>query len=101
MFFLEILIDFSINMKIKSIETQLNPTVMQHIVTSLRIQNTSITAESEMSGFMCRLMIKNILSVTSHVSLPPTPVTDRHTFLDPLPLERDMTYFLDGPLYSC
>ena len=62
---------------------------MQHIVTSLRIQNTSVTAESEislsMSGFMCRPMIKDFQSVTSHVSLPPLPVTDRHTFLDLLP----------------
>jgi len=28
----------------------------------------------------------------SHMSLPPPPVTNCHTFLDPLPLERDILY---------
>jgi len=72
----------------------MNPTVMQHIVTYLRIQNTWVTAESEislsMSGFMCRPMTKKF-KVWRHTCLYPLfPVTDRHTFLDPLPLERDI-----------
>jgi len=29
-------------------------------------------------------------------SLPPTPVTNCHTFSDPLPLERDVLYGLQG-----
>src|SRR6218665_1731587 len=76
-------------------ETQLNPTVTQHIVTSLRIQNTSVTAESEislsLSGFMCRPMIKMFLKCDVTRVFPPLPsVTDRHTFFDPLPLEHDI-----------
>ena len=76
-----------------SIETQLNPTVMQHIVTSLRIQNTSVTAESgislSMPGFMCRSMIIFLKCDVTRV-FTPSPVTDSHIFLDPLPLERDI-----------
>src|SRR6218665_1921080 len=35
----------------------------------------------------------------SHMSLPPPPVTNCHTFLDPLPLERDILY--GRPLRLC
>src|SRR6218665_1762466 len=43
--------------------------------------------------FIC--MIKKFISVTSH-ALDPSPVTNCHTFSDPLPLS--VTYFMDGPL---
>ena len=71
----------------------MNPTVMQPIATLLRTQNTLVTAESEislsMSGFMCSPIIKNCLKCdVTRVFTPPPPVTDRHTFLDPL--ERDI-----------
>ena len=66
----------------------MNPTVMQPVATSLRIQNTLVTAESEislsMSGLMCSPMIKNGLKCdVTRVFTPLSPVTDRHTFLDP------------------
>ena len=37
-------------------------------------------------------MIKICISVTSHALDPPPPVTNCHTFSDPLPLERDVLY---------
>ena len=37
-------------------------------------------------------MIKIWLSVTSHALEPPPPVTNCHTFSDPLPLEHDVLY---------
>src|SRR6218665_1792851 len=37
-------------------------------------------------------MIKNCISVTSHALDPLPPVTNCHTFSDPLPLERDVLY---------
>src|SRR6218665_2289388 len=37
-------------------------------------------------------MIKICMSLTSHALDPPPPVTNCHTFLDPLPLERDVLY---------
>jgi len=39
-------------------------------------------------------MIKKIISVTSHALDP--PVTNCHTFSDPLP--SSVTYFMDGPI---
>jgi len=41
-------------------------------------------------------MTKKFISVTSHALYPPPPVTNCHTFSDPLP--SSMTYFMDGPL---
>ena len=38
-------------------------------------------------------------SVTSHDLYPPLPVTNCHTFSDPLPL-WSVTYFMDGPLVT-
>ena len=40
---------------------------------------------------------EKIESVTSHNLHPPSPVTNCHTFLDPLP-PWSVTYFMDGPL---
>src|SRR6218665_3514161 len=37
-------------------------------------------------------MRKKCISVTSHALYPPPPVTNCHTFSDPLPLERDVLY---------
>jgi len=37
-------------------------------------------------------MIKIRISLTSHALDPPPSVTNRHTFSDPLPLERDVLY---------
>src|SRR6218665_360888 len=42
---------------------------------------------------------KKLKSVTSHDLDSPPPVTNRHTFLDPLPLERDVLY--GRPLERC
>jgi len=42
-------------------------------------------------------MIKTFTSVTSQVLDPPPPVTNCHTFSDPLP-SSSVTYFMDGPL---
>jgi len=73
-------------------DLQLNPTVMQHIVRSLRIQNTSVTAESEillsMSGFMCRPMIKNFKCDVTRL-YPSCPCHRPSHFLRHL-LERDI-----------
>ena len=41
-------------------------------------------------------MIKICISVTSHALDPLTPVTNCHTFSDPLP-PSSVTYFMDGP----
>ena len=40
---------------------------------------------------------EKIESVTSHDLYPPPPVTNCHTFSDPLP-PWSVTYFMDGPL---
>jgi len=40
-------------------------------------------------GFVC---MKKFNSVTSHALGPPTPVTNCHTFSDPLPLELNVLY---------
>src|SRR6218665_2166834 len=70
---------------------------MQPIVTSLRIQNTLATVESEidlslsMSGFISRHMIKNLKCDVTHVFTPFLC----HTFLDPS--LSSVTYFLDSP----
>src|SRR6218665_536219 len=37
-------------------------------------------------------MIKICISVTSYALEPPPPVTNCRTFMDPLPLERDVLY---------
>ena len=42
-------------------------------------------------------MIKICISVTSHALDPPPPVTNCHTFSDPL-APSSVTYFMDGPL---
>src|SRR6218665_2694725 len=43
-------------------------------------------------------MIKKFINVTSHALYPPPPpVTNCHTFSDPLP-SSSVTYFMDGPL---
>ena len=39
---------------------------------------------------------EKIESVTSHDLYPPPPVTNCHTFSDPLP-PWSVTYFMDGP----
>ena len=44
-------------------------------------------------------MIKMCISVTSHALDPPPPLTNCHTFSDPLP-RSSVTYFMDGP-YVC
>src|SRR6218665_56556 len=41
-------------------------------------------------------MIKKCISVTSHALGPPPPVTNCHTYSDPLP--SSVTCFMDGPL---
>ena len=45
-------------------------------------------------NFMFHMYDKNCISVTSHALYPLPPVTNCHTFSDPL------TYFMDGPLLS-
>src|SRR6218665_3158857 len=42
-------------------------------------------------------MINFFISVTSHALYPVSPVTNCHTFSEPLPPSR-VTYFMDGPL---
>src|SRR6218665_1796164 len=48
-------------------------------------------------NFMFRMYDKKIISVTSHALYPPSPVTNCHTFSDPLP-PSSVTYFMDGPI---
>src|SRR6218665_308339 len=43
-------------------------------------------------NFMFNMYVKKCISVTSHAL-----VTNCHTYSDPLPLERDVGYFVDGP----
>ena len=43
-------------------------------------------------NFMFRMYDKKCISMMSHALYPPPPVTNCHTFSDPLPLERDVLY---------
>ena len=50
-------------------------------------------------NFMFHMYDKKFISMTSHALDPPPPVTNCHTFSDPL-LPSSVTYFMDGPIVT-